>query len=50
MPLRGHLPAVGLDEVDVHSDLTVAGPIARSAADLALALDVLAGADPLGMP
>jgi amidase len=50
VPLRGHLPSIDLHEIDVHGDLTVAGPIARSAADLALALDVLAGPDPLGMP
>lgn len=50
VPLRGHLPAVGLEEIDVHSDLTVAGPIARTASDLALALNVLAGPDPLGLP
>ena len=50
VPLRGHLPAVRLDDVDVHPDLTAAGPIARTASDLALVLDLIAGADPLGPP
>ncbi len=43
VPLRGHG-----NEVDaVPADILVGGPMARSAGDLELALDVLAGADPL---
>ena len=40
IPQRGHAPA-GLDGVDVA--LSVLGPLARSASDLELALDVVAG-------
>jgi amidase len=45
VPVRGHIPPLpgGL----VRVPLGVAGPIARSAADLELALDVLAGPDEL---
>ena len=43
IPQRGHAPPPGLDGAD--SVLAVIGPMARSAADLALALDVLAGPD-----
>ena len=43
IPQRGHAPA-GLDGAD--TVLAVIGPMARSAADLALALDVLAGPEP----
>jgi amidase len=41
IPLRGHAPPGGLAEPDI----AVAGPLARSAADLDLALDVLARPD-----
>lgn len=44
IPTRGHAPP-GLD--GVRPALAVVGPLARSAADLALALDVLAGPDDL---
>lgn len=50
VPLRGHLPSVAVDDVHPTADLVGAGPLARSAGDLALALDVLAGPDPLGRP
>jgi amidase len=46
LPLRGHTPP-GLPVVPAESDLAVIGPMARTAADLALLLDVLAGPDPL---
>jgi amidase len=42
VPLRGHLPRVPVD-VELDVDLLTAGPLARSADDLALALGVLAG-------
>lgn len=42
VPLRGHLPRVPVD-VELDVDLLAAGPLARSADDLALALRVLAG-------
>jgi amidase len=42
VPLRGH--AFSPDDAD--SDILVGGPLARSAQDLALALDLAAGADP----
>ncbi len=41
VPMRGHIPGPPGTQSD--PDLCVAGPIARSAADLALALDILAG-------
>ncbi|MBV9164453.1 MAG: amidase [Pseudonocardiales bacterium] len=44
IPQRGYLDHVGGGTIDV--DINVFGPLARSAADLALLLDVLAGADP----
>ena len=44
VPTRGHTPP-GLAAVPRHVDLAVVGPMARSAADLALALGVLAGPD-----
>ncbi len=46
IPTRGHAPA-GTPElsVNVDADLAVAGPMARCAGDLALALDLLAGPD-----
>jgi amidase len=47
LPLRGHT-APGLPTLPTESDLAVIGPMARTAADLALLLDVLAGPDELG--
>lgn len=47
VPLRGHLPSVPVDDLDPSRDLTAVGPMARSAADLTLALEVLAGPDDL---
>lgn len=46
VPLRGHAPP-GTPELSVSpaTDLAVVGPMARSAADLTLALNVLAGPD-----
>jgi amidase len=44
VPTRGHIPP-GLPPLASESDLAVAGPMARTAADLALGLDVLAGPD-----
>jgi amidase len=46
VPGRGHTPP-GLPALPVESDLAVIGPMARTAADLALLLDVLAEPDPL---
>lgn len=43
IPMRGHIP--GPPGTLGRSDLAVAGPLARSAEDLMLALDVLAGPD-----
>jgi amidase len=46
VPLRGHVPPNSESSgIDVTGGLAVAGPLARSAADLGLALDVLAGPD-----
>jgi amidase len=44
VPLRGQVPP-GVPPLPRDSDLAVVGPLARSAADLALALDVIAGPD-----
>ncbi|MCD0419150.1 amidase [Rubrivivax sp. JA1024] len=44
-PARGHTPP-GLPPLPSNRDLSVIGPMARSAADLALLLDVIAGPDP----
>jgi amidase len=44
VPSRGHVPP-RVPAVPAEVDLAVVGPMARSAADLALALDVLAGPD-----
>jgi amidase len=44
VPLRGQTPP-GVPALPVAIDLGVAGPLARSAADLALALDLIAGPD-----
>ena len=45
VPLRGHLPLVPMEEVGMQVDLMGGGPLARSPADLAAALGVLAGPD-----
>lgn len=45
-PLRGHTPP-HIPPLPGDIDLAVLGPMARNAADLALALDILAGPDPL---
>ncbi|MCP9628499.1 amidase [Rhodopseudomonas palustris] len=45
-PARGHTPP-GLPPLPSNRDLSVIGPMARSAADLALLLDVIAGPDPV---
>jgi amidase len=44
IPLRGHVPP-GAEALPINPDLAVAGPMARCAEDLGLALDVLAGPD-----
>jgi amidase len=44
VPLRGHV-APGLPPLPFSRDLSVAGPMARSALDLSLALDLIAGPD-----
>jgi amidase len=44
VPVRGHTPP-GTPPLSREIDLAVVGPMARSAADLALALDVIAGPD-----
>ena len=44
VPMRGHIP--GPPGALAHGDLGVGGPMGRSAADLALGLDVLAGPAP----
>src|SRR5246127_369168 len=46
VPSRGHTPPP-LPPLPFDPDLSVIGPMARSAADLALLLDVIAGPDPL---
>jgi amidase len=46
VPLRGAAPP-GFPAIPMHIDLAVAGPMARSAADLELELNVLAGPDEL---
>jgi amidase len=46
LPSRGQTPP-GVSPLPVEPELAVIGPMARSAADLALAFDVLAGPDPL---
>lgn len=43
LPLRGHQPTIDADEEERHVDLTSVGPMARSARDLDVALEVLAG-------
>ncbi len=44
VPRRGHAPP-GTAPLPIEHELAVVGPMARSAADLALALDVIAGPD-----
>lgn len=46
LPSRGHTPPP-LPPLPFDRDLSVIGPMARGAADLALVLDVMAGPDPL---
>ena len=46
----GHIPPTPDMRLERNPELLVAGPLARSAADLALALDVLAGPRDLAMP
>ncbi|HEY5131295.1 MAG TPA: amidase [Bradyrhizobium sp.] len=46
VPSRGHTPPP-LPPLPLDRDLAVVGPMARSAADLSLLLDVIAGPDPL---
>jgi amidase len=46
VPLRGHTPPP-FPPIPGDRDLVVIGPMARSAADLSLLLDVMAGPDPL---
>src|SRR4051794_38479952 len=46
VPLRGHRPQAPFEQVGKDVDLMTAGPLARSARDLEVALDVLAGDDP----
>ena len=46
VPSRGHVPPP-FPPLPSNRDLAVIGPMARSAADLALLLDVIAGPDPL---
>ncbi|MDP9403599.1 MAG: amidase family protein [Actinomycetota bacterium] len=47
VPLAGHLPSVPVDDTGADIDLMAAGPLGRSADDLALAMRVLAGLVPL---
>ena len=49
VPVRGHTPP-GVPAVPQDPDLAVVGPLARSAEDLALAMDVIAGPDVLEAP
>lgn len=48
VPQRGHLPSVSVDDVGAVLDLFSIGPMARHPRDLGLALDVIAGPDPVG--
>ncbi len=49
VPVRGHTPP-GIPRMPLDPDLAVVGPLARSAEDLALALDIVAGPDLLTSP
>ena len=46
VPMRGHTPP-SFPPLPLDRDMAVIGPMARSAADLSLLLDVMAGPDPL---
>ena len=46
VPVRGHTPPP-FPPIPLDRDMAVVGPMARSAADLSLLLDVIAGPDPL---
>ena len=46
VPVRGHLPSVPVDDPDADHDLLAAGPLARSADDLTLAMEALAAMRP----
>jgi amidase len=48
VPQRGHLPSVPVDDAGAVLDLFSIGPMARHPDDLALALSVLVGPDPVG--
>ncbi len=50
VPLAGHLPSVPVEDAGADVDLMGAGPLARDADDLALAMRVLAGLAPLNEP
>ena len=50
VPLAGHLPSVPVEDAGADVDLMAAGPLARGAEDLALAMRVLAGLEPLDQP
>lgn len=45
LPVRGHIPPGVQAAIPIDVDLLAIGPMARTAADLALALDILAGPD-----
>ena len=45
LPVRGHIPPGIQQAIPYELDLLAIGPMARTAADLALALDILAGPD-----
>lgn len=50
VPLAGHLPSVPVEDAGADVDLMAAGPLARNADDLTLAMRVLAGVAPLAEP
>ena len=50
VPLAGHLPSVPVEDVGADVDLMAAGPLARHADDVALAMRVLAGVEPMDEP
>ena len=47
IPMRGHIPPLPGPGQDLQFEMGVGGPLARSAKDLELALDILVDADPL---